>query len=179
MNYAGIDYGSGRSNIDNATGIRYGVISQHSPSPEAVDDIYNSRNLSFEAHQNEVRANLRLALANYFSDEKESKLDRAVADAFDAIEQDIADNYQSDDDQYRYEQDGYIIETTSLGLYVIKSPYYTHAQFCSPCCPGAGNLDTPCEDGPKTYCLGAEWFDDKPLYPVYAVETGKLIGGEK
>ena len=28
--YVGIDYGLGRSNIDKATGIRYGVISQHS-----------------------------------------------------------------------------------------------------------------------------------------------------
>lgn len=27
--------------------------------------------------------------------------------------------------------------------FIIKSPYYTYAQFCSPCVPGAGNLDNP------------------------------------
>jgi hypothetical protein len=27
--YAGIDYGLGRANVDHETGIRYGVISQH------------------------------------------------------------------------------------------------------------------------------------------------------
>lgn len=182
--YAGIDYGLGKSNVDNETGIRFGVISQHSPSPEATDDIYNGRNLSFEHYQNQVKANLRAALGDYFSAFKgirdESRLDVAVRDCFEAIEQDIADNYQSDNDAYRYESDGYIIETSSLGLYVIKSPYYTFAQFCSPCCPGAGNLDTPCADGPKTYCLGHDWFDDsKAPYPVYSVATGEPVNPQQ
>ena len=37
--YAGIDYGLGQSNVDKANGIRYGVISQHSVIPEAMDDV--------------------------------------------------------------------------------------------------------------------------------------------
>ena len=37
--YAGIDYGMGRTNIDPETGIRYGVISQHSIMPEAMEDM--------------------------------------------------------------------------------------------------------------------------------------------
>lgn len=36
--------------------------------------------------------------------------------------------------------------------------------------PGAGNLDNPRNDGPKTYCLGHDWFEDgKAPYPVYLV----------
>src|SRR5882672_1007193 len=38
MSSTGIDYGLGRSNIDNVTGIRFGVISQHSIMPEACED---------------------------------------------------------------------------------------------------------------------------------------------
>ena len=37
--YAGLDYGLGTSNIDTSNGIRYGVISQHSIMPEALDDM--------------------------------------------------------------------------------------------------------------------------------------------
>jgi hypothetical protein len=36
---AGIDYGMGTSNRDAKTGIRYGVISQHSINPDALGDI--------------------------------------------------------------------------------------------------------------------------------------------
>ena len=38
-NYKGIDYGSGQSNINRETGIRYGVISQNSIDPEAISDM--------------------------------------------------------------------------------------------------------------------------------------------
>jgi hypothetical protein len=61
-------------------------------------------------------------------------------------------------------------------VFLVKSPYYTHAQFCSPCAPGAGHLDNPCESGPKTYCFGHDWFaDGKAPYPVYDVKTGKQV----
>src|SRR5688572_15841054 len=38
MSEQGIDYGMGVSNVDRETGIRFGVISQHSVMPEALDD---------------------------------------------------------------------------------------------------------------------------------------------
>jgi hypothetical protein len=54
---------------------------------------------------------------------------------------------------------------------VLKSPYYSLAQFCSPCVPGAGNLESEDEDGVKTYCLSHDWFEDgKAPYKVYAVD---------
>lgn len=79
-----------------------------------------------------------------------------------------------------YDKEGYkIIDCLDSDLMIIKSPYYTYAQYCSPCVPGAGNLDNPMHKnaGIKTYCLGLDWFDeDSPCpYPVYSVETGKRI----
>jgi hypothetical protein len=88
------------------------------------------------------------------------------------IEEGLAEQYTEDNDTYEYIQNGYILETTDLGLYVLKSPYMTYTQFCSPCCPGAGNLDTPVKDGIPTYCLGEDWFDEYlPCpYEIFKVE---------
>jgi hypothetical protein len=75
-----------------------------------------------------------------------------------------------------YEADGYRLETTSLGVYVTQSPYYTRAAFCSPCCPGAGDLDSPREHGVKAYCLGPDWFeDDKAPYKVWRVSDDSEV----
>ena len=61
----------------------------------------------------------------------------------------------------------------SNDIWVVKSDYYTHSQFCSPCAPGAGHLNNPCEEGPRTYCLGADWFtDEKAPYPIFEVKGG-------
>lgn len=182
--YAGIDYGLGMSNTDKETGIRYGLIGQNAETlnHDATEDIFQfGKNVSFETYVDEFKLKLRSAMEDYFSSskwsgEKKSKLDQAVDNAFDAVEQDVSDNYQSDNDCYLYEKDGYKIHTTESELWVTLSPFYTHAQFCSPCAPGAGNLDSPCADGPKTYCLGHDWFEDcKAPYPVYSVADGKEV----
>lgn len=183
-NYAGIDYGLGKTNVG-ANGIRYGVISQHSINPDC-DDVYtNGRDLTFENYQQSVKDSLKSALSDYFSDhawnDRPSSLANAVANAFDAIEQDINDRYESDGEgQYLYEQDGYTIQTCLTNDYIVtQSPYFTYAQFCSPCIPGACNLDSPLaetDDNNKCFCLGHDWFDDgKAPYPVYSVETGAII----
>ena len=50
---------------------------------------------------------------------------------------------------------------------VTMSPFITRAQFCSPCVPGAGNLESPCESGPVTLCFGHNFFEgEKAPYPV-------------
>ena len=61
-------------------------------------------------------------------------------------------------------------------IFIIKSPYYTLCQFCSPCAPGAGYLMNHTPDGIKAYCFGHDWFDgERAPYPVYSVKTGKLV----
>ena len=177
--YAGIDYGLGKSNINAETGIRYGVISQNSAelNPDAIEDIYqHGRDLSFEQYQQDIKDKLRSALSDYFSDvkwgdKKESKLDIAVNDCWEVIEENANDQYEGDGSNMLYESDGYKIQTTETEFIILESPYFTRAQYCSPCFPGAGNLNTYCVDGPKTYCLGHDWFEgEKAPYPVFSVK---------
>lgn len=201
-NYAGIDYGLGKSNMDAETCIRYGVIAQSSVSPESVDDIWHgphSRDLAFEAAENELKDKLRAVLSDYFSDHKRgskgdgmndgtSRLDVAVEDAFNALDG-WAENLDTETEPL-YEHDGYkIARCLETDLFVLKSPFYTYAQFCSPCVPGAGNLDSPFdgpvemwakaaeESGfPKVYCLGHDWFDDNLApYPVFRVDNNEQV----
>ncbi len=112
-----------------------------------------------------------------WSGRPKSQLDQAADDAFDAIEDRLGEHYEPDNPHMRYEAEGYVIETClDSDLIIIKSAYYTFAQYCSPCVPGAGNLDHPTPEGCKCYCLGSDWFDNaKAPYPVFSVETGKEI----
>lgn len=138
-------------NIDTKTGIHYGVISYNSIMPEALDDIYTQgENLSYNEALEEAR--------------KEHVLCGKDED-FD--EQSFADDYQEENDCYLYEKDGYILQTSSLGLYVIKSPFITYCAPCSPCCPNAGDLDHAGHDEVlKTYCLGKDWFEGEAPYII-------------
>lgn len=159
--YVGIDYGMGQTNIDTKTGIRYGVISQHSLCGFALDDIFQH---GIDPAWDEAVADL----------EKEHSGDE---EAFDEAREDLAGQWETS--RLLYERNGYKLETTRDNeLFVLISPYYTHAQFCSPCAPGAGNLNKPCGDGPQTYCLGVEFFEEKPPYPVFSIETGLLVEAE-
>ncbi len=180
MAYLGIDYGSGTTNVNHATGIRYGVISQHtvgqawyddaepdygkptcpkceaqniSPLTELTDDIDAS---GFEQY--------RHGCADYVCEHCEHTLDSQ-------------DCFGDEPQGWNYSGEGYeLTDCLDSNIFVLASPYYTFAQFCSPCVPGAGDLDSPMDDGAKTYCLGHEWFEDgKAPYPVYSVKTDKLI----
>ena len=187
------DYGLKQSNIDRATGIRYGVISQNSLNHDALQDIFDQgKNLDFENWQDAVKEKLRGALKDYFGNYahlgKRSRLDQAVDHAFDTLEDHgLNDCYEENCDKYRYDKDGITIETSDSDLFVTRSPFFTYAQFCSPCAPGACHLSNPLDmtEGEhkagfhannKCYCLGHDWFDDERApYPVYLVTTGELI----
>jgi hypothetical protein len=80
---------------------------------------------------------------------------------------------------FTYDSDGYECEQIGeVDIFISKSPYYTHAKYCSPCAPGACYLLSRCdENGPKAYCFGPDWFDSyNPCpYPVYRVSDGALV----
>lgn len=90
----------------------------------------------------------------------------------DAFGEEPVGNYL-DDGEYKASLDGY------NDIFITQSPYFTYAQYCSPCAPGAGHLENPCPPGCggiKTYCFGHDWFNgDKAPYPVFSVKTGKLV----
>ena len=54
-------------------------------------------------------------------------------------------------------------------VWVVGSSCYTHADFCSPCAPGACYLANPNPQGAKAFCLPAIWFDGIPPYPIYSI----------
>ena len=140
--YAGIDYGLGKSNIDIETGVRYGVINQRHVLQAWAD---NSE--------------------PYYGDEPENEEDDDGYDCAEPI-------------SHFYSKDGFAAECSSDDgdIFVTKSPFYTHAQFCSPCAPGAGYLTNPCKTGPKCYCFGHDWFEDgKAPYSVFRVDDGTFV----
>jgi hypothetical protein len=80
-------------------------------------------------------------------------------------------SFDLDDGEYKASQN-----FDDCDIFIVKSPYYTVCQFCSPCAPGAGYIMNSCEDGVRAYCFGHDWFDDgKAPYPVYSVETGERV----
>ena len=172
--YAGIDYSLGRSNFDKANGIHFGVISSHSVPYEYQDD--------FEPDYGKPTC------PKCGNPVVESSDDSIPEDADWNKGRDYAcipcetsywsESVFSDEPRgFSYERDGYALtDCLDNDIFVLKSPFYTFAQFCSPCVPGAGNLDSPCTDGPKTYCLGHDWFDGgKAPYPVYSVADGSEV----
>jgi hypothetical protein len=57
--------------------------------------------------------------------------------------------------------DGVTVRVTELGgayhMFILNSPHAGHYAECSPCVPGAGDLDNPDPDGPLTYDVPADW----------------------
>ena len=177
MSYAGIDYGMGKTNTDLKTGIRYGVISQHSvgeawydnADPDYGEPTCPKCGERAEEYESNVAAeyNRGIGCADLMCE--------PCAYAFDSCEA-----YPDEARGYSYEADGYqLTSCLSTDIMVLLSPYYTLAQFCSPCVPGAGNLDSAMDEGVKTYCLGHDWFEKEVApYTVYSVATGEKVEPE-
>lgn len=183
-----IDYGMGLTNIDNATGIRYGVISQHSLASWFYD--------SFEADYGP-------ATCPKCGDDAMSHADvEADTDEWESAEHECADYactaceyvfgsesaYPEEPRGHSLNEDGYrAIDCLDSDVMLLASPFYTRAPFCSPCVPGAGNLDDACtstepvnEDWEKTYCFGHEWFEDGIApYRVFCVADDAEVFPEK
>ncbi len=162
----GIDYGLGTTNIDKDNGIRYGVINQNMVTQSWCD--------SSEADYGEPSCP---KCGNEAVDGKSDCSDYACDSCcylFDADEAfgDEANGFYIDDGEYKATQGG-----GDCDIFILKSPYYTRAAFCSPCAPGACYLESPTYDGEKAYCFGEDWFDSEcPCpYPIYRVDNDELV----
>lgn len=172
--YAGIDYGMGGSNIDGKTGIRFGVIHQNNVSAdywfESSEPVYFYLCTECKAELGNELPEKCPTCGHEFSD----------FDYYDGLDP-MA--YVLDDGEYKAE-----CGTDDGDIFVTKSPYFTYAQFCSPCAPGAVYLMNPFKGSKEEaeaagfargYCFGHDWFDTgKAPYPVYSVETGELVNSE-
>lgn len=218
---AGIDYGLGRTNIDQATGIRYGVI----PANDLGESWYESSEPDYGPPSCGKCGNEAVEIDNVPFDLDDCKtirqdgmfrkhdvlripkdhrwecgdkrewhdegrdyacLDCARSfDSDDAFAEEAIGGINLDDGEYKATQ-GH----DDCDVFILESPYYTRAQFCSPCAPGAAYLRNPCEDGPKAYCFDPSWFrpwnDDQVTgeyggertscpYPVWRVSDDELV----
>ena len=149
--YAGIDYGMGQTNIDTRTGVRYGVISQNAVAHRLF---------------NELEPICIPYCPHCVEELSEEFCDTPCDCPFCGEEIGDGDQYADEPHGWEYSRDGYELSLDSYGdLWVFKSPYVTRVAYCSPCAPGAGHLETPCDNGPLTYCLGPDWFDDDSPCP--------------
>lgn len=175
----GIDYGHGTTNRDTTTGIRYGVISIHALEEFAHEDFEDDygpamcgqcgNEASDTADGGEPEFDSTWTIGRGYEDYYCLKC-RRVFDSSEAFGDEVVVSS-------RLDAGGYVGELGSDGdVFLIRSPYYTHAQFCSPCAPGAGHLANPCPTGPRTYCFGHDWFEgNRAPYPVYRVSDGSLV----
>ena len=192
-NYRGIDYSgiNGTCNRDADTGIRYGILSANTPELtewlwESVESVYlpycphcnEQLDEDWDGEHNQVAVAIDAVADEAYTDEELDDLCNPICPHCNST---IEDGEQWPDCA---EPDSNILQGDGIegfvdsnnDIWVTKSPYYTHAQFCSPCAPGAGHLKNPCQDGPKTYCLGHDWFGNNVApYPVYYVATGELV----
>jgi hypothetical protein len=184
--YAGIDYSLGRSNIDRETGIHYGVISQHSISGDALNEMepeYGEPHCPKCGEQVTDTTEFETTYPEVNTEDWEQYDGRGCADyTCESCQHtiDSQDCFPDESQGFSYNSHGYLLtDCLNSDVFVLKSPFYTFAQFCSPCVPGAGNLDSPCEDGPKTYCLGHDWFEEgKAPYKVFKVGDGAEVQAE-
>ena len=172
----GIDYGLGTTNVDKETGIRYGVISSHevcqawSDSSEADYGEPHCPKCGDEASEPTDDEQDDFLVLSHACGDYACKACGVLFDGEDAFG-DEPNAWTLDDGEYKAVQGG-----DDSDIFILKSPYYTRAAFCSPSTPGACYLTTPCDDGEKAYCFGHDWFDDqKAPYPVYRVDTGELV----
>lgn len=170
-------------NFDEKTGIRYGVISPHSIRQWALDDIYlDGTDPHYESAKQEIINDLKA-----FCDDHGIDYDRIDPDQFIDL---ALENFENPDGQKDYSDDEYDLHASgdNFGIFVMRSPYYTYCRNCSPCAPGAGDLDSPIEKDPeyplsgKTLCLGPEWFDQeddqyarKIPYRVFQVDNDQEV----
>jgi len=164
----GIDYGMGKTNRD-ASGIRFGVIPQNSSVLQAWADISEPVYGEAECPQCGEPVNLD-------GDDDYCECGRDLSSEFDFAEPCAWMVKELDDKGERVlfahcSEDG--------DIFVEKSPYFTYAQLCSPCAPGACYLLNPCEPDPnnRAYCFDESWFEGEAPYPVYSVETGEMLSG--
>lgn len=180
----GIDYGMGKTNIDTSNGVRYGVISQQSLASWFYD--------SFEPDYGEATcpkcgnpardASTDASTAEQMEETDEYESLPGCSDyACDEcrITFDSSEAFSEEPIGFNLEEDGYkAIGCLDSDVMLLASPFYTYAPFCSPCVPGAGNLNDALEPGDKepgqvgtrTYCFSHDWFEDgKAPYRVFRV----------
>ena len=182
-------------NYDEKTGIHFGVISPNSICQETLQDLCFGSNSSDPYWENMIQE-IKDIVSEMIEGTAYTISDDAKNQIIDVLTDDLSNGYENPDGQMDYETSEYTLHISgdNFGIFVIRSPYYTFTKQCSPCAPGAGDLDNPIlldtieqkipnfynvfsqDNHVKAYCLPKEFFDDeysKIPYRYYRVDNDK------
>jgi hypothetical protein len=178
--YIGIDYGHGLSNIDHETGIRFGVINQYdvqawfdSSEPDYGDPTCpkcgsTATEIDHPSLKDKQEVIEDWEHAEYEGDDFVCEECEYVFGSESAYPDEVS-GYVLDDGEYKASSDEY------GDIFILKSPYYSYGQFCSPCAPGAIHLGNPLKeevwnDNNRGYCFDKSFFDGEVApYRVFRV----------
>jgi len=179
-------------NINTKTGIPYGVVSMNSLKDWVWDEIYSHcESLTYKYWEEETRKELQNEIEALLEDGKIEKDDEEEANDLLKDEADIDDlkwfledidkdkyrdilraEYEPDEEEWEGEipdEKGTIsVFLSYIGgaptLWVAESPYTTQGRMCSPCVPGAVDLDSKSENGFDAYDVPPDWYvtEDDP-----------------
>lgn len=171
--YAGIDYGRGLSNIDHETGIRYGIIPEHYITQTWAD--------SSEPDYGDPHCPKCGGDAKEINNEDIDEWEHAKYESEDYLCEDCKYVFGSES-AFPEEVSGWYVDEGENGIkafsddngdiWIVKSPFYSYAQFCSPCAPGAVHLGNPLKEklwneNNKGFCMPHDWFE--------SIETDRWI----
>lgn len=184
--YTGIDYGRGLTNIDTSTGIRYGVISQHSLASWFYDEyepVYGPPMCPVCGNEATDASSDFIAADEFEQYNNRGCVDYACYTCKHTL--DNSDVYPDEPIGHELKTDEYhAVDCLDSDVMLLKSPFYTYAPFCSPCVPGAGNLDNAARDTDggienrwsKTFCFGHDYFENnRAPYRVFRVDDNSEV----
>ncbi len=167
-NYVGIDYGLGKVNRD-ASGIRFGVISQ-----DEVGQAWADSSEPVYPDPCCPKCGGKVVPSEEWEEADKDFHCQSCEQSF------WSDAVYGEPSGFAVNDKEYSASCGDCGdIFILRAPFFTYAQFCSPCAPGAcylaNPLDEPCDNN-RAYCFGHDWFEGGVApYPVYSVETGELV----
>lgn len=177
--------GAGRSNVDPATGIHYGVIHPQAFSAWAMEHWLQPDYGTARCPECATPLQRLDDYIHHLTDDTLPEDTTLNGTDFwcEPCQQTWSPDLSFPEEPLRWVHQSPTLEleggTDGFGFFITKSPVYTYTEPCSPCAPGAGDLQAPHEapDGLRTYCLPLDWFDDlAPCpYAIYDLATDHCL----
>lgn len=166
-------------NIDPTTGIRFGVVLAANVPELFYDIVLYGESLTLQEYLNDVRA--RLASAKRAGDIKDllAYVDESMTQQLkfplspeqtEALCDEIVADFEPREEEFEYVFETDLGRVRCLTFYlggaphvmIVESPYVAWCRPCSPCVPGAGDLDSLCETGAGVlaYCPPPEFLGE-------------------
>lgn len=146
-------------NVNEKTGIPYGYISANALEQELVDTLLYETGIDLSYRQHV----LDFAKALGFEGDTYEDAETWLVEREDSVFDEDMENYQDDEPVVAGTHEGVTYQSSWLGgalnFWIFESPSVTHtARECSPCVPGAGNLDQIGEGEYTCYSVPTEWL---------------------